>query len=144
MSDPLDGFPVIVDFPVAWGDMDAIGHVNNVKYFRWFEDGRIAWFDAVGIKDIAAASGVGPILATTNCRFRIPLTYPDSVRIGARVTSLEADRFTMEYAVASVAHGAVAASGEGVVVAFDYAAGVKSVWPAELRERIEKLQGPLG
>ena len=37
MSDPLAGFPVVVDIPVAWGEMDAFGHVNNVMYFRYFE-----------------------------------------------------------------------------------------------------------
>ena len=33
----LDGFTVTVTFPVAWGEMDAMGHVNNTVYFRYFE-----------------------------------------------------------------------------------------------------------
>ncbi|GEM_PF-5929019 len=31
-SEPLAGYPVVVRIPVAWGDMDALGHVNNVVY----------------------------------------------------------------------------------------------------------------
>ena len=39
--------PVSVQIPVAWGDMDAFGHVNNTVYLRWFETARIAFFRAV-------------------------------------------------------------------------------------------------
>ena len=35
-------FPVVIELPVQWGEMDAFGHVNNVVYLRWFESGRIA------------------------------------------------------------------------------------------------------
>jgi acyl-CoA thioester hydrolase len=131
---------VVVSMPVAWGDMDAFGHVNNTRYFRWFEDGRMAFFDAVGIQEIMDGSGVGPILASTSCRFRIPLTYPDRVRIGADVSSYAPDRLTMSYLVVSEQHGRIAAEGEGQLVAFDYRTGQKAEFPDELRVRIENLQ----
>ena len=41
-ADPLAGYPVRIEVPVAWGEMDAFGHVNNVVYFRYFESARIA------------------------------------------------------------------------------------------------------
>jgi acyl-CoA thioester hydrolase len=41
----LKTFPVIVEIPVAWGEMDALQHVNNVFYFRYFETARIAYFE---------------------------------------------------------------------------------------------------
>jgi acyl-CoA thioester hydrolase len=141
VSEDLEGMPVIVDFPVAWGDMDAFGHVNNTQYFRWFEDGRLAYFEAIGIADLMEATGVGPILASTDCRFRVPLTYPDSVRIGASVTEVREGEFTMRYVVVSTGHGAIAAEGTGRIVAFDYRAGTKATWPAPLREAIAELQG---
>ncbi|MDB5909191.1 MAG: acyl-CoA thioesterase [Massilia sp.] len=34
--------------PIRWGDMDAMGHVNNTVYFRYFEQARISWFDEIG------------------------------------------------------------------------------------------------
>jgi len=134
---------VVVAVPVAWGDLDAFGHVNNTRYFRWFEDGRIAFFDAVGIQEIKDQSGIGPILASTSCRFRIPLTYPDRVHVGATVSSYAPDRFTMRYVVVSEHHGKIAAEGEGQLVAFDYGTGQKSEYPDELRVRIERLQADL-
>lgn len=33
----LADFPVVIDWPVQWGDMDAFQHVNNTVFFRWFE-----------------------------------------------------------------------------------------------------------
>jgi acyl-CoA thioester hydrolase len=36
MTTILEDYPVIVEFPVAWGEMDAMGHVNNIVYFRYF------------------------------------------------------------------------------------------------------------
>jgi acyl-CoA thioester hydrolase len=140
MSDLLKDHPVVVEVPVAWGDMDAFAHVNNTRYFRWFEDARIAYFVAVGIHEIKDATGIGPILASTSCRFRIPLTFPDRLRIGARVSAFEPERFTMQYVVVSERHGKVAAEGEGLLVAFDYRAGRKAAYPEELAARIAKLQ----
>lgn len=55
--DAFAGFPVRVGIPVAWGEMDAFGHVNNVVYFRYFESARIAFFGADGfLMDYAVVS----------------------------------------------------------------------------------------
>ena len=67
------------------GDIDLLGHVNNVVYFRWFESARIAYFDKVRMWEFGETVGIGPILHSINCRYRIPLTYPDTVSVGARV-----------------------------------------------------------
>ena len=83
---------------------------------------------------------VGPILAATNCRFKIPLTYPDTVSIGTRVPEIDDDRFTMEYYVVSHKHKRVAAEGTGLIVCFDYRENKKAPVPAEVRQRIEALE----
>ena len=138
----LADYPVTVDRDVAWGEMDAFQHVNNVQYFRYFEDARIAYFRQMGIYRPGGDFGdVGPILASTSCRFKAPLTYPDSLVIGARVTDLEEERFTFEYAVASGQLERVAAVGEGVIVSYDYEASRKVEVPEGWVEAIEGLEG---
>lgn len=139
-DDPLASFPVTIGVPIAWGDMDAFAHVNNTVYFRWFESARIAYFDHIGFRGGTSHDGVGPILASTQCRFRRPLVYPDAVRVGARVSDVGVDRFTMEYRVVAEATGDVAADGSGVVVAFDYRAGGKTALPAGIRDAIRALE----
>ena len=134
-------FPVVLSIPVAWGDMDSMGHVNNTVYLRYFESARIAYFERVGFLEEMAVSGVGPILASTRCRFRLPLTYPDRVAVGASVSEIQTDRFLMLYRIVSEAKGALAAEGDGLIVAYDYREKRKASLPARVRERIEDLQG---
>jgi acyl-CoA thioester hydrolase len=136
----LKGFFVIIETPVAWGEMDAFGHVNNIVYFRYFESARMAYLERLRGMEYMKETGIGPILASTQCRFRVPLTYPDTVSVGARVHSIEPDRFTMDYCVVSHQLQKVAAEGSGVIVMFDYQKNAKAALPDVLRQRIEAIE----
>ena len=140
MDHLLKHCPVIIETPVAWGQMDAFRHLNNTAYFRFFESGRIAYFERLNLLEYMESTGVGPILAATSCRFKIPLTYPDTVSIGTRVSQIEVDRFTMEYYVVSHQHQKVAAEGNGLIVCFNYNENKKVPLPPELKKRIEDLE----
>lgn len=136
----LADFPVTVEIPVAWGDMDALGHVNNAVYFRYFETARIECFAELGLGSIERSDGVGPILHSASCRFRIPLTHPDTVTVGAQIGEVGDDRFVMRYRAVSHHHGAVAADGESLIVTFDYATGSKARVPDGLKARLMDLR----
>jgi acyl-CoA thioester hydrolase len=144
MNALLGDYPVVIEIPIAWGDMDAFQHVNNVVYLRHFESARMAYFDRIGFMAVMGRTGIGPILASTQCRFKIPLTYPDTVSVGARVDLVETDRFRMLYAVVSHRHGKAAATGEGQLVTFDYGNNRKAAVPAVIRERIAALEATAG
>ncbi|MCB0083159.1 MAG: acyl-CoA thioesterase [Caldilineaceae bacterium] len=140
MSELLAAYPVVIQLPVLWGDMDAYRHVNNTVYFRYFECARIAYFERINLYDLRDATGVGPILGSVQCRFRLPLTYPDTISVGARVTETKDDRFEVEHCVVSHRHQKLAAQRSGVVMAYDYKAQKKAVWPVEVNSRIWQLQ----
>jgi len=135
------GYPVLIDIPVAWGDMDAFQHVNNTVYFRWMESGRIAYFTRMAVPGFRDLSGIGPILASTQCRYRLPLTFPDTVTVASRIVSVGEDRMTMEQIIVSHGHGKVAAVGRGVIVTYDYVAGRKAPLPERVRARVEEIEG---
>jgi acyl-CoA thioester hydrolase len=137
----LDEYAVHLTIPVTWGSMDAFQHVNNTVYFRYFEDVRLRYFGEVGISSYMEEHGIGPILASTDCRFLFPLTYPDTVSVGTRVSAIGDDRFVMEYVVWSETHECMAAKGSGLIVSFDYAQKKKVVLPDEWRERILAIDG---
>jgi acyl-CoA thioester hydrolase len=141
MESMLADYPVVVETPVAWGEMDAFGHVNNIVYFRYFETARIAYFEKLNVPEFLGRDPVGPILAETTCRFRSALSYPDTVSIGARVASIGEDRFVMRYVVFSHRLGRLAAEGEGILVCYDYRANRKAAVPESLRRRIADLEG---
>ena len=140
MKELLKSYPVVIEVPIAWGDMDAFQHVNNIMYFKYFESARIAYFEKLAFQDHMVQTGIGPILATTRCTFKIPLTYPDQVRVGAKVDAIYEDRFLMKYLVVSHKHKNIAASGEGMLVAFNYQEGRKTAIPDEIRTRIADLE----
>jgi acyl-CoA thioester hydrolase len=85
-------------------------------------------------------TGLGPILGSTSCRYKLPLTYPDTVSVGARTVEVGEDRFTMQYAIVSHRHQKIAAEGDGVIVMYDYREGKKTAIPDEIRQRIEDLE----
>lgn len=143
MHEQLRGYPVAIEIPVAWGEMDAFQHVNNVAYVRYFESARVAYFERAGMFPRLPDSPVGVILASIACRYKLPLTYPDRVLVGVRVTQVLEDRLTMHHRVVSQRHGLVAAEGDGVIVTYDYAALRKAPVPESLRRAIEALEGSL-
>ena len=59
---------------MRWGDMDALGHMNNTVYFRYLEQARISWFDSIGADYKTLPEG--PILGSISCRFILPAVYP--------------------------------------------------------------------
>ena len=134
-----ESFPIQLSVPVAWGDMDALAHVNNTVYFRYFESARIAFFEQAGRVTLPEASS-GPILADTRCRFVFPLTYPDRITIGTRIRSWGRTSVVMEHGIWSQ-DGRLAAFGEAVIVWFDYQAQRKEVWPAAVRDALDALGG---
>jgi acyl-CoA thioester hydrolase len=136
----LAGYPVVVEQAVVWGDMDSYRHVNNVVYFRYFENARLEYFRRLDWFRYEQDTGVGPILAATQARFRRPLTYPDTISVATRVATLAEDRFTLDVLVVSHRLAAVAAEGQGTVVAFHYPTGRKVPLPDELRSRIAALE----
>ena len=136
-----ESFPVIVDIPVAWGDMDAFRHVNNVTYFRYFESARVSYFDRLKLMEGIIKKGAGAILASTECNYRIPLTYPDTVSVGAKVVEIGDDRFVMRHAAFSHNHNKIAADGTAVLVTFSYRDNKKILMSEDLRRRISEIEG---
>jgi acyl-CoA thioester hydrolase len=65
--------------PIRWGDMDAMGHVNNTIYFRYMEIARLAWFDAIGCP--VNPKGEGPVIVNAFCNFYRQFEYPGEVLV---------------------------------------------------------------
>jgi acyl-CoA thioester hydrolase len=65
---------------IRWGDMDAMGHVNNTVYFRYMEQARINWFESL-LPRGGAWSTIGIVIVNASCNFRKPINYPGSVEV---------------------------------------------------------------
>ncbi|HUK05952.1 MAG TPA: thioesterase family protein [Burkholderiales bacterium] len=64
--------------PIRWGDMDAMGHVNNTVYFRFMEQARISWFNAL-VPERDAWRSTGIVIVNASCNYKRPITYPGTV-----------------------------------------------------------------
>lgn len=138
MDEPVK-YPISLQISVAWGEMDAFGHVNNVVFFRYFESTRIAYMNAI-LGDKVSSEEFMPILASTECRYLRPVYFPDTLRGESAVTKLGNSSLTMAYRLISTAQQAVVAEGSAVVVNIDPKTGKGKPLEAAVRKKIEELQ----
>ena len=137
-------FPVILPIRVAWGEMDAFQHVNNVSYIRYFESARIAYMEAMNMEANIKTSPVGPILGDIYCRYRRPVTCPDILHIGTKISDINEFGFVMEYQAFSEQQKTVTTLGHCKIVMIDYRSNQKVAVEGEMLDKILTLQPELG
>jgi acyl-CoA thioester hydrolase len=138
----LADYPIHTSIPVQWGEMDLANHINNVVYLRWVESGRMDYLRALDLTDFSGRKQrIGVILGAVECKYLLPLSYPDTVVVGTRVTAVEADRFIMESAIMSEKYQKLAAVCKSRIVAFDYRDRKKATWPEQVLEGIREIEG---
>ena len=71
--------------PIRWGDMDAMGHVNNTVYFRYFEIARLEWLQRVGAPP--SPLGTGPVIVNAFCNFIRQVEFPGDLLARHYVTN---------------------------------------------------------
>lgn len=81
-------------FDIAWGDMDALGHVNNARYFDYFQEARIDWLREL---DIKMTGKTGPVVIHVACTFLKPVVYPATVTIRSNLHSLGNSSMIMDH-----------------------------------------------
>ena len=134
-------YQFIIQDKVQWGDMDAFAHVNNTVYFRYFERLRLAFFEENGLLDEMKSTSIGPVLASTRCRYKLALEYPDTIYLGTSISGLEHDRFLMHYGIFSEQLNVVATEGEGFIIYYNYLEKMKSWMPESHFQRLSSLTG---
>lgn len=116
---------------VAWGEMDAFGHVNNAVYLRWFETARIEWLALVEFPEDPSR---GPMLKTVGAVYEAQVKYPDTVTVSVRAEKPGRTSVKLVYQVVAQSSGRVVATGESVVVLVEK--GASAPLPEDLRERL--------
>lgn len=138
MSENLNDFPVVMEMPVRWGDMDARGHVNNTIYYRYFESTRIALFQYFDIYEEPTEVRVGPILSFQSCYYKAPLVYPDTVLVGAKIIGIEGSKIIIKHLLFSKNLNRIAAEGEAHIIWYNYEEKKKVIISDELKSKLLK------
>ncbi|MBK9733733.1 MAG: acyl-CoA thioesterase [Saprospiraceae bacterium] len=142
MHSLLNQFKSIVAIPIAWGDMDAAQHVNNIMYLRYGETSRIAYMQSVGLGFDLSKTGV--ILAEINCKYKMPLTFPDTIWVGTRalLDSFDDYSFWTEQIVVSQKKQRVSAVIQAKLVGYDFSNLKKSAYTKRDKENIFAFENP--
>ena len=107
--------------PMRWGDMDAMGHINNTLYFRYMEIARLQWFGELGLP--ANPQGLGPVIANAFCNFIRQLEYPGDVLVDTFVGAMGRSSFDTYHTLRRTdAPDTVSANGGATVVWVDFPA----------------------
>jgi acyl-CoA thioester hydrolase len=122
--------------PIRWGDMDAMGHVNNTVYFRYLETIRIQWLTTLGAQP--DPKGQGPVIVNAFCSFHKQLEFPGNVRVKMFVSDPGRSSFeswaTLER---EDDPGTVYASGGATTVWVDFPAQKSAPLPDWLRAHLQ-------
>jgi acyl-CoA thioester hydrolase len=129
------------EIEVRYGDLDPQGHVNNAKFFTYLEQTRISYVIHLGLWEGKSFSDIGFILAEVRLTFRAPILFGQKVQVGARVTRLGNKSLTMEYRMEDAQSGETFATGDAVLVTYDYHSQTTIPIPERWRAVIEEFEG---
>ena len=128
--------------PIRWGDMDAMGHVNNTVYFRYLEQARIDWFVELGAP-ADPAHECGPVIVNAHCVFLRQLRYPGEIEVSTYVGTIGNSSFeTIQEIRRMDQPEVIAASGGAKVVWIDYKREKSVFLPDALRAQLTGARDP--
>jgi len=121
--------------PIRWGDMDAMGHVNNTIYFRYMEQARISWFAAL-VPEGEAWQSTGIVIANASCNYKRAITYPGTVEVKLHVGAPGGSSVPTYYELRVDGDPVPYADGAAVVVFVNMKTQKSTRIPDGIRERL--------
>ena len=122
--------------PIRWGDMDAMGHVNNTTYFRYLETVRIDWVRSIGCQPDPQGQGV--VIVNAFCTFHKQLEYPGDIVVKMYVSDVGRTSFESWATIERTDDpGVVYAAGGATTVWVDFPAQKSAPLPNWFRAHLE-------
>jgi len=139
MDAPIARRPVHVErFPIFWGDMDALGHVNNVTYFRYMEQARVALFEKlVPREELWKKTAI--VVVHASCDFRRALVYPGDVEVTVLLEPPRRSSVKTLYEMRIPGGTQLYAEGSAVVVFIDAVTQRAIAIPPAVRSKLDAL-----
>jgi acyl-CoA thioester hydrolase len=132
-------YPVKLKLRLDWSEMDLFGHINNVMFFKYIQASRVNYWESTGLYGKYMQTGIGPILASTGCRFLKPLHYPGEIVVQARMDFIKNTSFGLHHQLLDQKNEP-AAEASDVIVMYDFNQHTKVAFPDWLRAEVEKLE----
>jgi acyl-CoA thioester hydrolase len=137
----MEEFRFYLPIQVRYGDIDPQRHVNNSRFFTYMEQGRIAYFQHLGLWDGVDFDRIGIILLEMKITFQAPILYGQSIRVGVRTERLGNKSMEVISTLENIESGVEVARGESILVAYDYERGQSLVIPDDWRKVVQEYEG---
>ena len=135
-------FRHFLEIPTRWGDNDAYAHVNNVVYYSFFDTVVSRFLLASGTIDLRTSAVIG-VVVETGCRYLAPISFPDLVTAGLRVSRIGNTSIRYEIGIFRNDEDRACAEGHFVHVYVERARQDRAVpLPAALRDAAQRLLMP--
>ena len=133
-------YPAKLKLRLDWSEMDLFGHINNVAYFKYIQASRVNYWELIGLTKFHTETKIGPMLASSSCRFFKPLFYPGNIMVQASITNIGNTSFKMKHQILDI-NLSIAAEAEDVIVMYNFTEEEKALLPDEIRKKIMELEG---
>ena len=122
---------------VSFKDIDALKHMNNVEFLRFYENARIAWFRHV-VPDYEPVLGgsIGVIFAECRIAYRSPAHFEEEIRTTILPSELKRSNVRLGFEMHAQGDGRLLADGHGVIVGYDYASARPAPFADDVRDRL--------
>ncbi len=133
-------FPISLELRIDFSELDILGHVNNVMFFKYLQASRIKYWETIGINPGFRTDQIVPVLVSTSCQFKKQLLYPGNVLVKTGITFIKNTSFGIQHQMLDQ-QGDVVAEAEDIIVMIDIKKNEKVPVTKEMRALVEKLEG---
>ena len=130
-------FPFPIKQAVLWGEMDAWNHINNVIYFRYFETGRVEFFNKTNLWKLFLDENVRIVVGKLECNYTKEIMHPADIEIAVAITKIGNSSLIVHHKVTN-SNNEICAHGEGIIVGTNPATGKSIPWSENIRSEFEK------
>ncbi|GAB6929103.1 thioesterase family protein [Paenibacillus sp. JCM 10914] len=135
----MNSFRFEIPIKIRYCETDMLGHVNNVSYFMYFEQGRIEYFENLGLIESLFSNQYVSVVADLECQYLAQLYLKDQMKLRVKVAEIGRSSMDVQYAI--VVEDRLKAAGRGNIVLVDTATGKSTPIPETAREAISTFEG---
>jgi acyl-CoA thioester hydrolase len=137
----LGKFHFSIPLKVRYSETDMLGHLNNVSYFIYFEQGRVEYFEHLDLLDYLFNEEAITVVADLECQYLAQVYLKEPLRLHIRTASLGRSSLDLEYALVEETTGQLKAVGRGAIVRVHTKSGKSSRLPEAARDIIRSFEG---
>ncbi|WP_054956330.1 acyl-CoA thioesterase [Paenibacillus dakarensis] len=134
----LNTFHFSTPIKIRYCETDMLGHVNNVSYFMYFEQGRIEYFENLGLTEELFSEEKVSIVANLECQYLAQMYLKDPLVLHVRVAEIGRSSMDVQYAI--MVEDQLKAAGRGTIVLIDTKSGKSTPIPDFVRNKIASFE----